>query len=35
MKLDDNTTEYLLVIISMIGILTSVALVIVKLGALR
>jgi hypothetical protein len=35
MNLDTNTSEYLLVVISMIGIITSVALVIVKLGVFQ
>jgi hypothetical protein len=35
MNLDTNTSEYLLVVISMIGITASVALVIVKLGVLQ
>jgi hypothetical protein len=35
MNLDTNTSEYLLVAISMIGIVTSVALVIVKLGVFQ
>jgi hypothetical protein len=35
MNLNTNTSEYLLVVISMIGIITSVALVIVKLGVFQ
>jgi hypothetical protein len=34
MNIDTNTSEYLLVVISMIGIITSVALIIVKLGVI-
>lgn len=35
MNLNTSTSEYLLVVISMIGIVTSVALVIVKLGVFQ
>lgn len=35
MNLDTSTSEYFLVVISMIGIIVSVALVIVKLGVFQ
>lgn len=35
MNLDTSTSEYLLVVISMIGIITSIALVIAKLGVFQ